>query len=83
MKELQGKDNVSADIADYNKAFSAGVHLGLNRIILSTLNTAIFTISSFKHFIVRYFKFDKAVPDIKQNTTLLGQDPFRLHAKRI
>jgi hypothetical protein len=37
MKELQGKDNLSAEIADCDKAFSGRVHLGLNRKTLSTL----------------------------------------------
>jgi len=75
-KELQGKDKLTAEIADNVKAFNVNLqlsiklkcvraHLRLHRTILSTLNTTLFKIISFNYIIVRCIKFDKGVKDIK------------------
>jgi len=75
-KELQGKDNLIAEIRDNEKAFKVNLRLSIKLKVRTcslqfaqdnpfNIDTTIFKIISFKHFIVRCFKFDKAVEDTK------------------
>ena len=71
-KVPQRKDNLTADIADSDKAFKVNLRLSIKLKVrtclfrftktnLSTLNTTLFKIIRFKYFIVRCFKFGKTV----------------------
>jgi hypothetical protein len=73
-KELQGKDNLTAQIDDNDKAFKVNLRL-LIKLKVRTCSLVftrenpfnlehIFKIIIFKHFTMRCFKFDKAVQDI-------------------